>query len=456
MGLAPEVQKTTAVASNSLPPFISGSVENIIVRLKGTEGGKAVLIAGHYDSVPTGPGASDDGSAVVAMLESLRALRPGPQLRNDVIFLFTDGEEAGLLGARAFVDEHPWAKDAGVVLNFEARGKTGPAIMFETSPDNGWLISQFAQSAPYPIANSLSYEIYKRLPNDTDLTVLKSAGLSGLNFAYIDGLNHYHTQIDDLASIDEQSLQHQGSYMLALARHFGNVSLESTRANQAVYFNLLGSLLVHYSDAAIIPLAAAVFLLFVTVLAIGLRRKRLTIGGIVLAFLAFLFSSTIALLIVTAVWWLTRALHGGFASYPWNNPYNSHLYLIGSVTLALAVASALHILYRKKIGLLDLMAGAMVWWLALMMAASLFLPGGSYLFTWPLLASSIALGFLLISKDQVSKPWARLAVISLCAIPAIILFSPLIHQLFFSPHHTTDRGSDSLSDVVARAVDPAY
>src|SRR5262249_21647390 len=105
------------------------------------------------------------------------------------------------------------------------------------------------------------------------------------------------------------------------------------------------------------------------------------------------------MLIMAAAWWLIRALSCGFASSPWNNPYNSILYLMSSVALALAVASALHILYRKKISLPNLTAGAMVWWLALMIVASLLLPGGGYLFTWPLLASALGFGILLGSKD---------------------------------------------------------
>jgi len=161
-------------------------VRNVVARLPGLQGSPAVLLVGHHDSVPAAPGAADDGHSVGVLLETLRALRSGPRLRNDVIFLLTDGEEVGLLGADAFVREHPWAKDVGVVLNFEARGTSGPGHMFETSEGNGWLIRQFAQSAPYPRTDSLSYEVYRRLPNDTDLTVFKKRGYSGLNFAFID------------------------------------------------------------------------------------------------------------------------------------------------------------------------------------------------------------------------------------------------------------------------------
>src|SRR5919198_2687774 len=117
LGLKPEVQKATAVTCCSHSgAFGAGTPQNVLARLDGTaKGGKAFLVVAHYDSVSTGPGASDDGAGVAAMLETIRALKAGPPLRHDVIFLFTDGEEPGMLGARAFVNGHPWAKDVGVV-----------------------------------------------------------------------------------------------------------------------------------------------------------------------------------------------------------------------------------------------------------------------------------------------------------------------------------------------------
>jgi hypothetical protein len=215
-GLKPEVQETTAINSDENGRIRAGTVQNILARLPGTANTKAVLLAGHYDSVPNGSGASDDGAAVAAMLETVSALKAGAPLKNDVIFLFTDGEEPGLLGSHAFVAEHPWAKDAGLVLNFEARGTSGPAIMFETSDRNGWLIKEFAKAAPHPIAHSLAYEIYRLLPNDTDLTVFKKAQMPGLNFAYINGLTNYHTQLDSTKEINESSLQNECAYELSL------------------------------------------------------------------------------------------------------------------------------------------------------------------------------------------------------------------------------------------------
>lgn len=132
VGLDPQVQTSTMIRYESkwLGPAVAAKVHNVLARLKGTEStppegqsrAKAVMLVAHYDSVSGGPGTSDHGSGTATLLETARALKTGPPPANDVIFLFTDGEELGMLGAQAFVDEHPWAKDVGLVMNFEARG----------------------------------------------------------------------------------------------------------------------------------------------------------------------------------------------------------------------------------------------------------------------------------------------------------------------------------------------
>ena len=152
--------------------------QNILARIKGQgpSGKKALMLCAHYDSVDEGPGRSDNAAGVAVVLETLRALKAGPPLERDVIVLFTDGEESGLLGARLFVNEHPWAREIGLALNFDARGNSGPSIMFETSDANGWLISQYAEAVQQPLATSLSMDVYKIMPNDSDMTVFKNGG----------------------------------------------------------------------------------------------------------------------------------------------------------------------------------------------------------------------------------------------------------------------------------------
>jgi Peptidase family M28 len=422
-GVESQVQ-TATIATEKGPPLQMANVENVVARLKGTSSGKAVLLVAHYDSALNSFGASDDGMAVASLLETLRALKTEAPLKNDVIILFTDGEENGLLGARAFVAEHPWAKDAGVVLNFDARGNSGPVMMFETTNNNGWLIEQLAEASPYPTAHSLSYEIYRLLPNDTDMTVFKRAGLSGLNFANIDGLSHYHTPTDNLASVDQDSMQHQGSYALALTRRLGNLDLTQTKERNAVYFDLFGRFLVHYSSAWVIPLTIVVSALFLALFIIGLRKQTLTIRGVAVGFGSLFVSLVVASLLGWLLWkavWLLR---------PSLEATQSRLLLFGFVGLAIATTLAIYAAVRNRVSLQDLATGALLWWFLLMIVTTFTLPGATFMFHWPLLFSLIGLGWILLAPAEKTRSLVNLVVLSLCAVPAIVLMAPVIYQIF--------------------------
>ncbi|HYG10246.1 MAG TPA: M28 family metallopeptidase [Pyrinomonadaceae bacterium] len=430
LGVTPQVQKTTVVSTRRGSSVVAATVENIVARLGGTNSRQAVLLMSHYDSVPTAPGASDNGAGVASLLETLRALKSGAPLKNDVILLFTDGEENGLLGATAFVREHPWAKDAGVVINFEARGNSGPSIMFETSDHNGWLIGEFAKAAPYPVANSLSYDLYKLLPNDTDFTIMREAGLSGLNFAFIEGLTNYHSRLDSVANLNERSLQHHGSYALALSRHFGSLDELGKKERNAVYFNTPGSVLIRYSSVLIIPLVVIVAVVFVAVMIYGLRKKFLTKRGIALGFLACLLNIVIVAGVSYLLWYLISTSNNVYGKMPFGDIYNSRFYLAGFTALTIALVSFLYMLLRKKTSAENIMVGGLGWWLIILVLSGLFLPGGSYLFTWPLLFSlgGLAAAFALKKEQSLSPGLA--AVLALCMLPGVVLFVPLIEQIF--------------------------
>lgn len=408
LGLSPEVQQTPAVT-------------NILVRLKGTSDEKAVLLVGHYDSVPAGPGAGDDGSAVVAILETLRALKSSQPLRNDVVALFSDGEELGTLGAKAFVYQHPWAKDVGLVLNFDARGTSGPVIMFETSDKNGWLIKEFAKAAPHPAANSLAAAIYVLMPNNTDFSVFKETGFAGLNFAYIVGLNHYHTPLDNLTNLDHRSLQHQGSTALALTRHFGNLNLTSRAAQEnganEVYFDLLNSTIISYSEQWVVPLAVVVCLSFVALVAFGLKNKHLTRYGLSVGFIVVPLSVISTIAILTLMNELLR-----MTVSPQENNLDLVLFMVITICVLLVVNAKFN-----QVGSANLMIGGYLWSLILLALTSLFLKGGSYLFTWPLLFNLGALGFVLVRKRRTIFSSKHLMLQVAGAVPGIILFSPLVY-----------------------------
>src|SRR5947199_264205 len=82
-----------------------------------------------------------------------------------------DAVRGRLIGARAFVAHDPLARQVGWAINLESRGVEGPAIMFETSRPNGPAIAWFARAGGRPVANSLSTDLYRLIPNSTDVAV---------------------------------------------------------------------------------------------------------------------------------------------------------------------------------------------------------------------------------------------------------------------------------------------
>lgn len=427
LGLRAEVQQAQGVSRTF--GGSAGTVFNVLARLDGTANTRAILLVAHYDSVASGPGANDDGTAVAALVETMRALRAGPPLRNDVIVLLSDGEETGLLGAQMFVDEHPWAGEVGLALNFEARGGSGPVLMFETTEGNGWLVQQLGRAAPRVFSSSLFYEVYRTLPNNTDFTIFKDAGIAGMNFAYIDDLTTYHSPLDDAARAGERSLQHHGEYALSLARHLGDLDLTSVRAGDMVYFDLLGAVLLRYPGWLVLPLLALVALIFVGVLALGFRRGRLTFRGIVLGFFALLLNIILAALLVIPMQLLMSA-HPEYDIY--GDTHNRNLYLAGLLALIIAVAATLTNWFSRRARVENLAAGALVWWLVLAALSSISLPGGSYLFVWPLLFTLLALGAVVATPDQGNDLTRHTFALLLGAVPVLLLLAPVVYLLFIS------------------------
>jgi hypothetical protein len=216
LGLRPEIHEAFACRPQPRFPLIDcGHVRNIVFSM-GPDHGPAVLAAGHYDSVPAGPGVTDDGIGVSVLLEIARELAHTP-LRRRTIFLLSDGEEQALLGAYAFAQSDPLMNDVQALIELEARGTRGPAVFFETNQPNADAVRTYADVAR-PSANSISADIYHLLPNSTDVTVLKRPGLDVINVALLDGLENYHTPQDSFASQDLRSVQHMGDEALTVIR----------------------------------------------------------------------------------------------------------------------------------------------------------------------------------------------------------------------------------------------
>lgn len=426
LGVEHELQQVVSANPAGQPPYRAATVRNIVARLPGRAPGPAILLAAHYDSVTAGPGANDDAVGVATLLEALRAARAGPPLQHDLIVLFTDCEESGMLGARAFVSQHAWARQVGLVLNFEARGSAGPSLMFEVSPNNGRLIEEFAGAAPAPFASSLFYDVYKYLPNDTDFTIFKNAGMPGFNFAYIGGFTAYHSPLDSFERTSAASLQHHGGYALALLRHFANRDQAAGPAEDVVFFDLFGLLLVRYSLGMARALLALLALAFIGLLAWAWRRRQIRLGGLALGALALIPQLAVAALLALALQPLLANRHQEYSYY--GDTFNHGWYAAGLTLLVLAGSAALQLWFGRRLAPASLALGALLWWLVLAALTTIALPGGSYLFSWPLLGALAGQALALAAPaTATTRRW--LAPL-LGALPALVLFTPLIALLF--------------------------
>ncbi|HYG58532.1 MAG TPA: M28 family peptidase, partial [Symbiobacteriaceae bacterium] len=391
LGLSPESYAATAVKDFGGHVQIAGRPVNIIARLKGAGGstGRAVLLMTHYDSAQGAPGAADAGACVAALLETARALVASPPLQRDVIFLITDGEEQTTLGALAMAG-HPVLKDAGVVLNFEARGSSGPVMLFETSAGNAGLVEAYSKAVTMPVGSSMLYDVYQRMPNGTDFTVLKNAGFAGLNLAFGNNWSTYHTRRDNPENLDPRSLQHMGDTALALARQFGDEVLAGERGQNAVFFSLPG-LFVRYPQAWNVPLLAALVVLFCGVCIYGYRRQRLRIAGALGGLAALLVSLVLSAAGAVLIWMLLSALHRDPLQLTTGGTHRSYLFGLGFTALAVAITAVGFHVARRRAGSLNVTAGALLLWLLLAGVTTFAMPGVAYLFVWPALAAIVTL-----------------------------------------------------------------
>jgi len=409
LGLAPALRAgrgTLALLERGV--FVVGNVTNIVGVLPGADPAlPAVLLMAHYDTVPNSPGAADDTAGVAAILEIVANLKAGGPRRRDVMVLFTDGEEAGLLGSSAFFSSDPLAKRVALVLNLEARGGGGRAIMFETSDRAGGLVSLYGQGAALPAANSLTAFVYRRMPNGTDLTNALRNGFSGLNFAFVGDELDYHTAHATPESVDPGSVQHMGDSVLALVRSFATATEWPGADRDLVYSDILGLGFVAYPVwAGWLPIAlAAASIGF----ALWRRRER---GGVHVGELwrgAVLFP-LVALgtgIVLTLLGWLVAGFTDVQMKYVLLTRYELVLggYLALAVGVALAIVAGFLALPSLGRGATaeGLWYGGLVFLLVLTTALQIAAPATAFILAWPLLLAAAAATFFV--ADKRSRTW---------------------------------------------------
>lgn len=436
----------------------------------------AVLIASHYDSVPAGPGASDDGAGVAVSLEIAAILKSHEPTR-PVLVLITDGEEVGLMGADLFVRHDPLAQMVGAVVNLEARGVAGLAALIQTSRPNGRDLAALDSTTRLPAASSLNADIYELLPNDTDMTEFLTLDIDAANLAFAGRPALYHTPGDNLENLDKRSLFNIGASGLAATLAFIGQSGAEAEA-QWLYVDLLGQMLIKlpvWLGGALLALCAllSLALLWRSLETRGGKFRVLAVPPIALG--AGLLLAICATMLIDAV--RVERLFG--AAYP--------IALRGThVTAALAGALIPYTFMTRAGDARALMASAWVWVALFGLLAFMLVPGASIVFVpaaavFALAALALHLGyerigqgmglfgiaiFLLVALPlsalgetglfiEASAPFAAIAVFAF-ALTVPFIWPDEENLLRWCWHCGLGTGAAAIVFIVASLIVPAY
>jgi hypothetical protein len=427
LDLEPQVQKTFGIRLVHPTWIIAGAVENILVRIPGSDPNGGILLMAHYDSAPGVPGALDNGSGVVMILELIRALQAGPPLRQDILFFLTDGEEPGTIGAHAFVSQHPWFDDISLVINMDTF-KDGPPMLFRTSPGNGVLIQALAHTSPRPGYVSLPFHLFPG--GDSDLLPFLQLDVLAADFGTYSSFPELHTPQDRIEAVNLASIQLAGDQLLELIRYLGDQSMLDLNAPDETYFPVLG-ILVHYQSGWAWFIALVAGLCFLGTIYYGYHKRMLTWRGLASGFLALVLSLVGSVVIANLLWLGIQSLHPeyGYSSLRVHLS-DDWLYAVGFIMMTLAVSTISIAVVRKKVTSFDLVAGALIFWFPVAIVVAVFVPATSYLSSWGLLAGSLALYLTLIVKPKKNAwMWSGIGFL-MSAILVTFLWVPVVYQSF--------------------------
>ncbi|WP_291721940.1 M28 family peptidase [Bernardetia sp.] len=477
MGYETQVQSARFTNYGQVPQI--SFLENILVRIKGKNSPAnaiisdsvladstlnitdvanpkhTILVACHYDSRSNAAGAADDGAAVGAMLEILDMLKTkvtNEPFENDIIFLFSDGEEIDLLGAQAFMEQHPWAKEIGVAFNFEARGAGGMSILFETSEKNEKLLKQ-AQTALKvaqetgklrAFGTSFANLVYQNMPNGTDAAVFGANNIPFINFAFIGNHTHYHTPLDTPENLDKRSLQQHGNYMLALIRHFGdlkNLKTQISSDENAIFLGVPGNLSKRILDGNVLILDIDDQYLQWTIYGMLIFFVLLFLSGLRYWSWKLLFGSLFGYLVIaltigglaTLLWEGILMTHSVHSWMPYNTTYFAFWYQIAFALIFFGISLLVYSAFFRSKKSASVLMGVIPFWIGLS-ALSVFgqnwigidLRPTAYLFIIPTLSMLVAWLYLLIRNNaEYLNPFDAIILLVL-SIPTIYIFYPVM------------------------------
>jgi hypothetical protein len=426
LGLEPQLQRTTVVNrfSEDADPE-AGTVTNIVARIPGTESSGAIALNAHYDSGPGGPGASDCGSCVAAVLEAARAVIAGEPLRNDVLLVFSDAEENGDLGAAAFAEQSPLMRDIDVALNWETAGSHGPSMLL--GANSSWLVGEVLAGAPdartYSVLPSLFRGLFGPQQLNTDTQEYIDRGAAGVQFVYLRGQTDYHTALDNIERLGRGSLQMHGGYAVGLIRELGDAELTRRTGDRSTYFNLTGGVIVQYGPAVAVLLALAALGLLVAAVAVGLRRGALTVRGLIGGVLAFPLVTLLTTAVAFLAWFGLKASVPNLGVFTLGTDQNA-FFVFGLVAFAFAVFAALYVPLLRRARTQSLALGALAWWVVLSVGFALAAPSAAYLWTLPALAAA-GVALWRTSRER-SGAWQRAAGVGVPLAVLIVVYAPVM------------------------------
>jgi hypothetical protein len=414
------------------PDFgLTARVSNIIAVKAGAEKG-AIALLSHYDSNPAAPGAADDGLGVAVSLEAARLLAARENRRHTLFVLVTDGEESGLMGAAGLVNDRDVMNRLQSYVNIEATGSGGTSMLFETGPGNGWIVKPWARSAPHPRGVSFAIEVYRRLPNDTDFSILKRRDVPGLNFAAIGDSYPYHTARDTPDRLSDLTLRHTGENAVETITALDAMDLSTRSVSNQTFFDI--GQVVAVSWGPITAWFIAAFALGSGLLAwfkaLGASVRLVGIGRLILdAVWAVVGVAAVTGALIGGTW-LLRAARTVY--HPWYaQPGRMFLMLLALGVLAGWAAIRLGALLPKRAH--GPRHPILVWtltlplWVVLAGVTAAVTPAAGYLWTLPLLVAGIGL----LAVPVTNEPAVRAISVVVLAVAGTLWLRDTLELLRF-------------------------
>ncbi|MBC5624881.1 M20/M25/M40 family metallo-hydrolase [Clostridium sp. NSJ-49] len=435
LGLEPEVFTYEDVESSKGGIY---DINNIYAKIDGKNGedGSYIMLASHYDSSPKkrsgedgeSKGAADAGYGVSTILEIVRIIKEsGQELENGIKILITDGEEMGLMGAKEEMNNNfDLYENVNFVVNLEARGIKGPALMFETSNNNKKVIDLY-KKANLPVSYSLAADVYNKMPNGSDFTEFKDAGLPGINFAVLNDLDYYHTKNDNYDNISDTSIQHYGEQVLPIVQEYvynakyGQADYFQSNQN-SVFFTLLPNVFINYTSL-IATILAVISLIALVVIMRNLKVNAKMVVKWIAVWTGLALASTAIGIAISYIISMVSGIEFKITYMP-RITGSDFIVLMAVILTSVLVALLSKKLAKNREDLESMLFGGLWFNEFLLVIFMIALPGGSYLFLWPVIMTLISI--------ILTKKFKNQNMLLIATMFTIVMYVPVIYNIYIA------------------------